>query len=120
MKEGTSETPEGWPQTMAIFIAPLKPLARACLVVFLETFPAWMYGAHSFRPQNGPCDEATFDAIAGFTGHTCCELPFNLKMFRGAVVDDKTLIRIFFVSQFYHVEKSLWAPSVCAGLPKAT
>ena len=93
IKEGSSATPEGWQQTMAIYISPLKPLARTWLVVFLETSTAGFYRAHRFRPQNGACVEAIVDAIGGFTGHTCCEPPSTSRRSEAWPCMAETLVR---------------------------
>ena len=61
------------------------------MVVFLETSTAGFYRAHSLRPQNDPCVEATVEAIGGFTGHTCCGAPIDLQMLRGMALHDRNI-----------------------------
>ena len=118
MKEGSSATPEGWQQTMAMLIAPLKTLSRTWLAVFLETSTAGFYRAHRFQPQHGPYVEATVEAIGGFTGHTCCEPPIDLQMLRGMALHDRNIGSqrvgsiISMTTNFV-----LWAAFVCAGWP---
>ena len=113
-------TPEGWQQTMSVFIAPLKPHTRARFVVLFETSPAGFYRGDVFRPRNCPRIEATFEAIGGFTGNTFCELAFDLKMFRGIVVGDRNIVSFIFCFTVFCSQKFvLWVASVCAGLPNA-
>ena len=76
---------------MPVFIAPLKPHTRARFVVLLETSPAGFYREDGFGPQNCPRVEANFEHTKGFTGNTFREMPLDLQMFRGIVVDDTNI-----------------------------
>ena len=84
-------TPEGWQQTMSVFIAPLKPHTRARFVVLFETSPAGFYREDGFGPENCPRVEANVEGTRGFTGNTFREMPLGLQMCRGIVVDDKNI-----------------------------